>query len=233
MPRTSVRFLTVTSAGLVQATLTLVKMSVYPDASRPLAGLFDDPLLQRAEAIVQRGRLTCTLALIAGDVPIVGRHVRVPTRLRAGRVVRARHHYRRRHDRRILHAHQAEAGVPAPIEGLRAPLTVAGRADRSVPVVRWRRIVHGVHRTLAQLAELEGGRLVSGRVQHLAVGGLGTARTSASVITGASGAPGAPLLLVLAVAGVPELIEIEVRVGRLRIALGRKFEDQRGAGRLD
>lgn len=82
---------------------------------------------------------------------------------------------------------------------------------------------------------MKDGRFVARRVQYFVVGGHGTARRArdAGIVTGtpgASGTPGPALLLELA--GAPKLVEVEVRVGRLRVVLGRKFEDQRSTGRL-
>lgn len=118
----------------------------------------------------------------------------------------------------------AETGASSPIEGLRT-VTRRRRISRSTSIVY--RIVRSLLQILlARLAELEDGRLAAGRVQNLAVRSLGTPRRARR----ASVTAGRALLLVLA--GAPKLVEVEVRVGRLRVVLGRKLEDQRRPGRL-
>lgn len=229
--QTLVRSLTMTPTNLVEASLAPVEVPAYFCASWPFAGplaefflnagmTFQRRSLARAITLVSRVLLASTLLI----------EFRVTVRLRTGRVMRRRSYNRGRH--RAVQARQAE-GVPPPVEELRASRTVTGRrVDRSTAIGRQRRgprrrIARGLPQSLARIAKLESGWFAAGRVQYLAVGRLGTPRRGTGVITGT---PGAALLLELV--GAPELVEVEGRIGCLRVVLGREFENQRSAGWL-
>lgn len=222
-----------TSASLVQASLAFIEVPAHFYTSLSFADFFGGFLLHTRRTL-QRRRLARTVAfprssaLPAGSLLI---QFGISIRRRTARIVRRRGNYRRRHG--TFHARLAEAGASPPVEGLRAPRTVTGRRrriDRSTSIAHdRRRIARGLLEILARLAELEDGRFAAGRVQALAVRSLGAPRRAcrAGIITGT---PGRALLLVLV--GAPKLAEVEVRVGRLRVVLGRKLEDQRRAGRF-
>lgn len=92
-----------------------------------------------------------------------------------------------------------------------------------------RRIAHRLPEILTGLGnELKYRRLSTGRgVRVVRVSTLGTPAPLTRVVAGAPLRPRLGL-----VQPSPKLLEVEIRVGRLRIILGRELEDQRRARRL-